>query len=131
MPDGSNLLLALCMFLGAALYSSVGHAGASAYLALMALFATPQPTSAADAEVKDGASYHKKIGIHFSVPSDQYDVRLTDLKFDFYGDGRLCEVARKDGLVLGALVSVAGTAAAVQAHADGREQAWSKMPKAE
>jgi hypothetical protein len=31
-------LLALCMFLGAALYTSVGHAGASAYIALMALF---------------------------------------------------------------------------------------------
>lgn len=31
-------LLAICMLLGAALYSSVGHAGASAYIALMALF---------------------------------------------------------------------------------------------
>jgi uncharacterized protein len=34
----SELLLAACMFLGAALYSSVGHGGASAYIALMALF---------------------------------------------------------------------------------------------
>ncbi len=34
-------LLALCMLLGAALYSSVGHAGASAYIALMALFGVP------------------------------------------------------------------------------------------
>jgi uncharacterized protein len=34
----ADLLLALCMAAGAALYSSVGHAGASAYLALMALF---------------------------------------------------------------------------------------------
>ncbi len=34
-------LLAFCMFLGAALYSSVGHAGASAYIALMALFGMP------------------------------------------------------------------------------------------
>jgi uncharacterized membrane protein YfcA len=33
-----ELLLAACMFLGAALYTSVGHAGASAYIALMALF---------------------------------------------------------------------------------------------
>lgn len=32
------LLLAACMLLGAVLYSSVGHAGASAYIALMALF---------------------------------------------------------------------------------------------
>jgi uncharacterized membrane protein YfcA len=31
----------LCLFLGAALYSSVGHAGASAYIAAMALFSTP------------------------------------------------------------------------------------------
>lgn len=37
----ADLLLALCMMLGAALYSSVGHAGASAYLALMALFGLP------------------------------------------------------------------------------------------
>ena len=37
MPD-AHLLLAACMFLGAALYTSVGHAGASAYIAFMALF---------------------------------------------------------------------------------------------
>src|SRR5881392_955647 len=34
----SELLLAACMFLGEVLYTSVGHAGASAYIALMALF---------------------------------------------------------------------------------------------
>ena len=33
-------LLALCMLAGAVLYTSVGHAGASAYIALMALFGT-------------------------------------------------------------------------------------------
>jgi uncharacterized protein len=38
LPLSSELLLAACMFLGAALYSSVGHGGASAYIALMALF---------------------------------------------------------------------------------------------
>lgn len=38
MPETPELLLAACMFLGAALYTSVGHAGASAYIALMALF---------------------------------------------------------------------------------------------
>lgn len=38
---GTELLLAAGMFLGAALYTSVGHAGASAYLALMALFGVP------------------------------------------------------------------------------------------
>lgn len=36
--SGSDLWLAVCMLIGAALYSSVGHAGASAYIALMALF---------------------------------------------------------------------------------------------
>ena len=36
-----DLLLAAGMFFGALLYSSVGHAGASAYLALMALFGLP------------------------------------------------------------------------------------------
>ncbi len=39
--SGTELLLAACMFLGAILYTSVGHAGASAYLALMALFGMP------------------------------------------------------------------------------------------
>ena len=37
----AEVLLAACMFFGAILYSSVGHAGASAYLALMALFGLP------------------------------------------------------------------------------------------
>lgn len=51
MPDWPVLLLAAFMFLGAALYSSVGHAGASAYIALMALFglspAVMRPTALA------------------------------------------------------------------------------------
>ena len=38
MVENVDLLLALCMALAAILYSSVGHAGASAYIALMALF---------------------------------------------------------------------------------------------
>jgi hypothetical protein len=42
MPE-TQFLLAASMFLGAALYSSVGHAGASAYIALMALFSVPPP----------------------------------------------------------------------------------------
>jgi uncharacterized protein len=50
MPE-SQFLLAACMFLGAALYTSVGHAGASAYIALMALFgiapAVMRPTALA------------------------------------------------------------------------------------
>lgn len=37
----ADLLLAACMFLGAVLYTSVGHGGASAYLALMAIFGIP------------------------------------------------------------------------------------------
>ena len=36
-----DLALALAIFAGAALYSSVGHGGASAYIALMALFGVP------------------------------------------------------------------------------------------
>jgi uncharacterized membrane protein YfcA len=36
-----DLLLALAIFVGATLYSSVGHGGASAYIALMALFGVP------------------------------------------------------------------------------------------
>jgi uncharacterized protein len=41
LNDPNTLLLMLGMFLAAMLYSSVGHAGASAYLALMALFSVP------------------------------------------------------------------------------------------
>jgi len=43
MPEllSHEALLAVCMFFGAALYTSVGHAGASAYIALMALFGLP------------------------------------------------------------------------------------------
>lgn len=40
----ADIWLAVCMAVGAALYSSVGHAGASAYLALMALFGVPAAT---------------------------------------------------------------------------------------
>lgn len=51
MPEISVLLLAACMFAGAILYTSVGHAGASAYVALMALFgvqaAVMRPTALA------------------------------------------------------------------------------------
>lgn len=41
MSFSSELALAACMLIGAALYASVGHAGASAYIALMALFGVP------------------------------------------------------------------------------------------
>ena len=37
----TDLLLALAIFIGATLYSSVGHGGASAYIAIMALFGVP------------------------------------------------------------------------------------------
>ena len=51
MPFSTELFLAACMFLGAVLYTSVGHAGASAYIALMALFgvapAVMRPTALA------------------------------------------------------------------------------------
>jgi uncharacterized membrane protein YfcA len=51
MFEFSTLALAACMLLGAALYTSVGHAGASAYIALMALFgvapAVMRPTALA------------------------------------------------------------------------------------
>ncbi|WP_216822181.1 sulfite exporter TauE/SafE family protein [Novosphingobium sp. TH158] len=39
----TDYLLALAMMIGATLYSSVGHGGASAYIALMALFGVQQP----------------------------------------------------------------------------------------
>lgn len=39
----SDILLACFIFVGAALYSSVGHGGASAYLAIMALFGVAAP----------------------------------------------------------------------------------------
>ena len=39
-----DIALALCIFLGATLYSSVGHGGSSAYIATMALFGVPAAT---------------------------------------------------------------------------------------
>src|SRR3982074_920065 len=51
MFESHAFLLAAGMFFGAALYTSVGHAGASAYIALMALFgvapAVMRPTALA------------------------------------------------------------------------------------
>ena len=40
MPE-AQYFLAACLFVGAVLYTSVGHAGASAYIAAMALFSVP------------------------------------------------------------------------------------------
>lgn len=51
LPEANTLALAACLFLSAALYTSVGHAGASAYVASMALFgfapAVMRPTALA------------------------------------------------------------------------------------
>ena len=43
MPDYSlsDYALSTCLFLGAVLYTSVGHGGASAYIAIMSLFGVP------------------------------------------------------------------------------------------
>lgn len=41
MFDPNTLLIAGCLFLGAVLYTSVGHAGASAYIAVMTFFDLP------------------------------------------------------------------------------------------
>ena len=41
MFDAQTLLIAGCLFLGAILYTSVGHAGASAYIAVLTLFDLP------------------------------------------------------------------------------------------
>jgi uncharacterized membrane protein YfcA len=38
MPDSETMVIAILFFAAAALYASVGHAGASAYLAVMGLF---------------------------------------------------------------------------------------------
>ena len=38
MPEATEYLLPLALLLGAVLYTSVGHAGASAYIAIMTLF---------------------------------------------------------------------------------------------
>ena len=41
MLEAHTLIIAGCLFLGAILYTSVGHAGASAYIAVMTLFDLP------------------------------------------------------------------------------------------
>ena len=38
MPVSETLIIAVLFFVGAALYASVGHGGASSYLAVMGLF---------------------------------------------------------------------------------------------
>ena len=43
--DISTILIMVALFIVAILYSSVGHGGASGYLAVMALFAIPQATT--------------------------------------------------------------------------------------
>ena len=43
MPDSSVVILAIAFLLSAMLYASVGHAGASAYLAAMAFVGVPTP----------------------------------------------------------------------------------------
>jgi uncharacterized protein len=44
VPESTVAILAVAFFAAAALYASVGHAGASAYLAAMALVSMPTPT---------------------------------------------------------------------------------------
>ncbi len=44
MFSAHDLLLALCLMVAAVLYATVGHAGASAYIAAMALFGVPAET---------------------------------------------------------------------------------------
>ncbi|TRZ86436.1 MAG: sulfite exporter TauE/SafE family protein, partial [Streptomycetaceae bacterium] len=41
MFEAHTVIIAGCLFLGAILYTSVGHAGASAYIAVMTLFDLP------------------------------------------------------------------------------------------
>jgi uncharacterized protein len=41
MFEFTNIVIALCLLLGAVLYTSVGHAGSSAYIAVMTLFNLP------------------------------------------------------------------------------------------
>ena len=44
MPfDSMDLIISLCLLLGAVLYTSVGHAGASVYIAIMSLFGLASP----------------------------------------------------------------------------------------
>jgi uncharacterized membrane protein YfcA len=39
-----DFIIAICLFLGAVLYTSVGHAGASVYIAIMSIFGLPVTT---------------------------------------------------------------------------------------
>lgn len=90
--DGLTLLsIALLMTLAAALYSSVGHGGASAYLAIMALFALPvatmRPTALALNLLVAG------LGTWRYLRAGQFDLRLflafavTAIPLAFVGGG--------------------------------------------
>ena len=39
-----DILISICLFFGAILYTSVGHAGASIYIAIMSIFGVPVTT---------------------------------------------------------------------------------------
>jgi hypothetical protein len=71
MSELTVLLLAACILLGAALYTSVGHAGASAYIALMAQFglapAVIRPTALATTAVGQVATFRDDaLKTHFA-----------------------------------------------------------------
>lgn len=74
MDATTIILMALLMGLGAAVYTSVGHAGASAYLAIMALFAVPAATMRPTALVLNilVASF---TAFRF-IRADQFNLRL-------------------------------------------------------
>ena len=94
MPDLLHLSLAACMFLGAALYSSVGHAGASAYIAFMALFSVPpsvmRPTALTlNILVASFASYRYARAGYFRWRV-VWPFLLGSLPFAFIGGGSNC-----------------------------------------
>ncbi len=89
MPEISVLLLAACMFLGAALYSSVGHAGASAYIALMALFgmgpAVMRPTALALNIIAAGLASSRYIAAGLFRWRTLWPFLLGAVPFAFFG----------------------------------------------
>ena len=44
MIESVDILICICLFFGAILYTSVGHAGASIYIAIMSIFGVPVTT---------------------------------------------------------------------------------------
>ena len=110
MDTFSLLLIIIAIFIVAVLYSSVGHGGASGYLAVMALLAVPQATTRPSALLLNvfvatvGAIQFYRAG-HFAWRTF-WPFAVTSIPFAFIG-GMITLPTQTYEMVLGAVLVVA------------------------